>query len=344
MQFDESVRILVDAAFAEQKDVFLQCSAGDFSKFFFGGVKTVLLLPGKVFPPAVFRYASVQLGCFYDVYSDGSRIIADIRAMGNDVFRAYLTANGYRRLIVPFADCSDSAEYGHRQGFLWVWEYKAEISHFCQLVQIYSSAYREMNTVLEINSDKKAVFAGRADLPCLRIHETLSQPAKLYFTAQEIEKLAYGTHAVFFNSRNEASEFCAILKKRRTECVYLDGAVSTEEIKRRLERICYGDARVLVVTKSGIPLLPFMDIDKASLCGIPFSSGYLGRVADACRKSDIDIIFTESDFKRNAKILEYFRLKECDEEIYRKRVEKLSEISDIIINKKLKEQNYERQN
>ncbi len=337
MQFDESLKMLVAAAFKDKSDVFLQCTIPDFAELFFDDVKTAVLLPGAVRPAVSYRSVSGDIGCAYGIYSEGDNIIADVRALGDEKFRYYLSRNKYLRLIFPFAECADAAEYGHRQEFLWAREYMAEISHFCQLVLIITAASEDVGACFKLYRDNEAVFAGQRDFPDIKIYECSSAMAKFYCTANEIEKFAFGNHVIIFNSRNEASEFCAFLQKRKTDCVYIDGTLTACEMNIRLDSFVSGDVSVLIATKSGISLLPFIDVDKVLFCGVPFSSAHLGRITEACRSNCIKVIFCESDIVRNMKILEYFREKDCDEELYLRRVKKLSEISEIIINEQIKE-------
>ncbi len=333
MQFDESLIRLVLAAYQNKNDVFLQCTVPDFSRLLFDDVKSVLLLPGSVAADSSFTSVGEEIGCGRDVFSDGSNIIADIRALGSEAFRSYISRNEFLRLVIPFSECALPSEYGHRQEYLWVREYKAEIKHFCQIVAVFSPSFREARKYLDLYCDDEAVFAGEAALPDMAIYECSSAASKLYYTANEIEKLAFAKSVVFFNSRNEAAEFCLFLQKRGDRFVYADGSFDSGKLSSALEAFVCGEADVLVTTKSGISLMPFITADKVILCGVPFSFSHLGRIAQSCRAERVKIIYAPTDKMRNMKILLYFRERDEDEELYLKRVEKLSEVSEIIINK-----------
>ena len=334
---DELLGRLVSAAFSEQTDVVLQCHKPDYSVFFSDGVRTAVFFTGRIFPDSSYNVSGDTADFGFDVYEKKGNIIADIRVLGNEDFRNYLTMNNCRRLVIAFAECAEASEYGHRQEYLWVSEYRAEINHFCQLVLLFSQSFDEAEACFRLYGDGEAVYFGKRSLPGIRIYKCSSRQSKFYCIANELEKRAFGNHAVFFNSRNEASEFAAFLQKRNTPYVYVDGAVSSRDVRERLAVFSSGAVRVLIATKSGISLMPFVDVDNAVLCGMPFSVSHLGRLAAACRKESIRIIFSESDINRNSKILEYFRESDGDEELYRKRVRKLSEVSEIIIKELEKE-------
>ncbi len=337
MQADGFQKMLVGAAFAEQTDVVLQYRKADIPSIISDGVKSVVFLPGAVFTDGLCTAADECFDFGFDVYEIKGNLIADIRVLGNEGFRDYLTRNNYRRLVIAFAECADAAEYGHRQEFLWVREYRAEIEHFCQLVLIFTEGFDRTADCFRLYSDGEAVFAGERTLPDIRIYKCPSAASKFYFTANELEKLAFGNYAVFFNSRNEAARFAAFLQERNTRFVYIDGAVSPADMKKRLALVSSGEVRVVLATKSGLSLMPFVDIDKVFLCGMPFSVSHTGRIAAACKKDFVSIFFSESDIQRNKKILEYYRDTDGDTALYRKRVENFSEVSEIIINELEKE-------
>ena len=333
MQLDESIKILVSAAYQDKNDVFLQCTVTDFSELLFDDVKSVLILPGAVAVGDTFDFISDEIGCRYDVFSDGGSIVADVRALDCEAFRAYMSDNNFFRIVIPFAECALASEYGHRREYLWTREYRAEIKHFCQLVAIFSPAFGDAKDGLDLYSDGPAVFAGEKALPDMTVYECSTSASKFYYTANELEKTAFGKHVVFFNSRNEAAQFSCFLQKRGSRFIYVDGSSDSTKLHSELKSFTMGDTDILITTKSGISLMPFISVDKVILCGVPFSAAHLGRISSACRSGCVKIICSPSDGIRNMRILSYFKEKDEDEELYLKRIEKLSEISEIVINK-----------
>ncbi|MBE6791822.1 MAG: hypothetical protein E7535_11645 [Ruminococcaceae bacterium] len=333
MEYEGSVREFVNRAYESGTDVFLRMPVPELSAFASDGIKTVVFTPSSVFintdsPFAVYD-GKASAAAFL---SAPDVLLSDIRFMGDSGFREFLTRKKYRRLVTLFSECSLKGEYGYRESFRWVGEYRAEITHFCQILAFFSPPCEISDELRSIFSSDDTVVIGERKLPSLSFYEAPSSAAKFYFTAAEAEKYAYKKICIYFNSRTEQNQFAGFLRKRGTPFVAVNGELTPEKYKRELMRFVDSDITILLATRSLIPSALFLPFYKVLLCGAPFSLSHLSRCENPFSSSPVFTIFCEDDFERNRKILSSFSERAEDKNIYLKGISYLSEIEKYLQN------------
>lgn len=333
MKFDASVRELITKAYEAEKDVFLRLPLPELTTLYSDGIKTLVLFPGAYFygPESPFSVYGEKLSCAA-YFSSPDILFADVRFMSDSSFREFLTKKKYRRIAPVFAECADSGEYGCREAFSWIGEYRAEISHFCQLTPFFSSSTDEIEKFCGIFNTKDAVCIGEKAEPFVSSYKTSTALSKFYYTAAEAEKYAYRKICIYFNSRSEAAEFGRFLQKRGTAFILADGSLTTEKYRLCLKSFRDGEINILLATKSFITSGIFLSPETVLMCGMPFSVSHLSRCQTSSAFSPLKVIYCEDDIERNRKILKSFAETVGDENVYKKGLENLSGIKNFLEN------------
>ncbi|MBR3766837.1 MAG: hypothetical protein IKL10_01185 [Clostridia bacterium] len=331
MVFDTSIKELITAAFNDEKDVFLKNEFPVINELYFDNVKTAVFLPGSFYGGKDFPFSDYLKGAtFTDYLTSNDNIVSDIRFMGEASFREYLHKNKFKRLIVLFAECADTGEYGYREALRWIGEFRAENDSFCQVVAFFSPVETDFEYYLTAFSCREVIFAGENTLPDIKVFEAVSPAAKFYYTASVAEKYAYKKVCVYFNSRTEASDFGRFLMKRGTSYLYFDGSLAVDEKKKVLNEYIEGKVSILIATKAFITETLFFYSDICIFCGVPFSLSHLYRSSLAAENSRLHIIFCEEDIERNEKISRSFAAVTNLQEVYEKRQNRLFDIKKLI--------------
>lgn len=331
MVFGTSIKELISVAFNDKKDVFLKNEIPVINELYFDNVKTAVFLPASFYGNGKFPFSDYVKGAsFSDYLASFDNIVSDIRFMSESSFREYLHKKKFRRLIVLFAECADTGEYGYREAFHWIGEFRAESDSFCQVVAFFSPVENHLQDYLQAFGCKEVIFAGENTLPDIKVFEAVSPAAKFYYTASVAEKYAYKKVCVNFNSRAEASDFGRFLMKRGTSYLYFDGSLTYEEKEKVLNEYIEGKVRILIATKAFITETLFFHTDICIFCGVPFSLSHLYRSSLAAANSRIHIIFCEEDIERNEKISRSFAAVTNIQEVYEKRQSRLFDIKKLI--------------
>ncbi len=331
MIFDSSVKELIKRAYDVQKDVILRLPLSDFSALSSDGIKTVVLFPGAYFsgPESPFSsYCGKNSPTAY--LSAPDLLFADVRFMGDASFREFLTRKKYRRIAPVFSECAIVGEYGYRESFSWIGEYRAEISRFCQVTPFLTPCAEPVNELLSAFGTKDALIVGEKVLPDFTVCKTHSPSEKFRYTAAEAEKHAFRKVCIYFNSRNEEMQFAGFLQKRGTPFISVNGENTAEEFSRKLKKYRDSDINILLATKSFIPSSVYLSPEKTLMCGVPFSLSHISRCQSF--SSSLRVIYCEEDFERNGKILSSFSEQTDNEEVYKKGLIKLSEIKKYLEN------------
>lgn len=331
MIFDNGIKNLISAAFSEEYDVFLKIPFPFLKDTVLDFVRSVVLLPG-----AFGGFAQIP----FSDYMSPERIIvpennalltvADVRFMADENFRNMLSAGGYSRIFVPFAECADSGEYGYRGSYSWIGEYKAERADFCQTVAFISPLYNDLNVLSEIYSCKNVISVGRNTLCEPRIYKVSSVTAKFFTTASEAEKYPFEKICIFFNSRQEARQFGRFLHKRRTPYYFIDGSVCTNEKRKILDDITKNSGGILLATKSFLADSIYCDFSRCIICGVPYSFAHLQRCSSVANYEKTLIVYCEDDYVRNEKASLSYSEFIGDRNIYIKRQQSLFEIKNYL--------------
>ncbi len=331
MIFDSSVKNVITSAYACEKDVFLNTAFPDVSELSFDNVKTAVLFPGAFYKDDNLPFSDTkEPPPDYNAAAYESFLLADIRFMADEKFRSFLTENGVRRLVTVFSECADNAEYGYKEAFSWVREYKAEISHFCQTVAFFSPFSEAAENVKQLLSDKDVFYVnGKYDI-CINSFSVNSPKEKFRKAAESAEKYAYRRVCIYLNSRGEAKEFCLYLKRRGISFSYIDGSLPLHSQKESILNFQDSCPNILVATKAYIPTSLFYPPERVIFCGVPFSLSHYYRCTFACRERDSVVIFCEDDFNRNEKIIRAFSEYTDDKSIAEKRLSRLSDMKKFL--------------
>lgn len=331
MKYEGSVIEFVNRAYESGTDVFLRMPVPELSSFSSDGIKTVVFAPASVFikndsPFSVYDGKISPLAFL----SAPDVLLSDIRFMGDSGFREFLTKKKYRRLVALFSECALKGEYGYRESFRWIGEYRAEITHFCQVLAFISPSAEFSDELQDIFASEDTVLIGERELPSLSFYKAPSAAAKFYFTAAEAEKYAYKKICIYFNSRTEQKQFASFLGKRGTPFIAVNGELTPEKYKSELMRFVDSDITILLATKSFIPSALFLPFYKVLLCGAPFSLSHLSRCENPFSSSPVFTIYCEDDLERNRKIISSFSETAEDKNIYLKGISYLSEIENYL--------------
>ncbi len=307
MIFDNSLKNVIITAYENETDVFLRMNPPCPEELIPDCVKTAVFMPGG--------FLGGKSNFFYD-----------IRMLGDEDFRKSLTENGIKRFIVLFSECADKSEYGYREAFGWIGEMRAEITHFIQVVALFSPCSDSFENCGKLFGCRNLICIGEKEMPDCDIFMAVSSKAKFYQTAELCEKYAFKKSAVYFNSREEARSFSRFLENRGTRCVYADGSLSPETLRENVLRFGRGEVNILVATKSFIPTAYFYPPEKVFFCGVPFSLSHLSRCAAFLKDEKPFVIYCEEDVKRNEKIIASFSEKLSDGEISEMRITRLEEM------------------
>ncbi len=332
MLYDELIKNLISQAYPAGKDVFFCGAPSDIRSTFDDGVKTLFLLPGAFFFPGEDDFSDVKCTpASFDILKCLHTVFADIRFMADEAFRRALTVNGFSRIALLFPECADIEQYGYRQSYSWVGEYRAERKDFVQIAGFMSPYYKDTEMLGAYFGGHEAFIVGD-DTEGLSFSsfEAVSPTAKLYAAAASAEKYAFDRTVIYFNSRQEAGCFRRLLSARGTDSLYFDGALTKAERDNTLAEFMLGDKNLLVATKSYIPSSFFCPPERVIFCGVPFSSSHLYRASCACTRHEPTVIYCEDDFVRNEKIISSFSDALGNMEISEKRLKGLNDIKNLL--------------
>ncbi len=331
MRFDISVAKLITKAYETETDVYLRMPVSFTKEIISDGIKTLILFPSPFFLKDCTPFYSGAENIDYSRINYSSDILfADVRFMCDASFRRFITENNYRRIMPVFAECTLIGEYGYKESYSWIGEYRAEITHFCQIVPVFSSCIENIEDYRNIFASMNAVVIGECRKSEVNAYKTNSPVSKFYHTAAEAEKYAFRKITVYFNSRSELRDFGRFLDKRGTSYMYIDGSMSCEESLRRLKEYNLGKTNILLATKSFIPVSLFYPSDIVFLCGVPFTLSHIERLACSSSGAFLKIIYCEEDYLRNNRIIHSLAEVLADKNVYMKGAKHLSEIKNIL--------------
>ena len=330
MKYDISVKNVISEALKSERDVFFRGLPDDIRCPFSDEIKTVVFMPGAFCSDICSEFCDIRIsprdfsGLKRDI------VFADIRFMGNDDFRRALTEYGFFRIAIIFPECCDSAEYGYRAAFSWIGEYRAERSDFVQLVGFVTPSYKDARMLKEMYASENSVILGFEKSPEFSVFETVSSSAKFYAAAAFAEKYIGTKSVIFLNSREEAHQFVRFLRKRRTDCVLIDGSVTVSQMKESLNEFNSGGTDILVATKAFIPSSLFYPAERVIFCGVPFSFSYLHRCILPSQTGKAVVIYSRDDIVRNEKIISSFGDALSDKAITEKRLKCLENMKNML--------------
>lgn len=326
---------LLDSSFEEKYDLYINgMSLPSFEELstLSENTKTIVLLPAGLYATASDRVTVYNRN---DTSFDRAPALclADAHLMENEKFHRFIEENGYKRIIVPFAELSDEAEYGAVRGYRWVGEWRSESLSYCQVVCLFTA---------EENPDKYRFFyspnvrvitfdAMKGIVPVYRTIKAENTDKKFEITYKEAVKKAGRTVAVFFSTRTDCHRFAAFCKSRGRETAVVTGESTGDEIRNAVGRIIGGKASILLCTKSALSLFPLIKCDAVLYCGAPYS--FTHHLRCALFGNDGTIIWCEDDFKEAERQINIFTTTYCEgvgDEIYSKKLNALHELKSQI--------------
>lgn len=331
MQRDNGVQNLISAAYEEGRDVFTNLPFPDINTLCFDGLRCVVVLPGTFAGNEHMPYCNACVP-FVPNSKEMKKhtVFADVRYFADESFGEFLSQSEIRRIYVPFAECACASEYGYRESYAWLSEYKAQCKHFCQTVVFYSPNF-------EPNEEFFSFFGGKSFVSLklerdidAKVNKAVSVRAKFHACAFEAEKHMCEKVCVICNSRNEAKEFSGFLLSRGTKFHYIDGTVCVDERRKILDEIDKDETGIVVATKTVLNEALFRRFSKCVLCGFPFSSAHLSRCSALTLNGMVHVVYCDDDFVRNKRISDSFAAVVGNGEIADERHEKLLRVKEFL--------------
>ncbi len=303
------------------------------------GGPALLLTPGAFALPDAFGGEDISAR-----FADGARfgrtayalpdrvIAADVRLLGDAAFRAYCADAAIGHILVPFAELADLCEYGGRNAYGWIGEFRAELPFEIRVTALFSEPLPDYGPFLARFASPGCTVIDASVAPSVFAYEAADIRKKYACALALAEKRALRCAAVFFTDRREAEEFLRFLRRRGKNGLYLNGGMPAAEQKAALDAFGRGEG-LLVATKSAIPYAPFYRADDAIFCGVPYSASLMARCASFSAEGELTCCFCPDDFKTDRNILRHFAdgLPEEEREAYlENRLTKLAEVKSIL--------------
>lgn len=311
------IRLLTAATGDAGEDLFCATGAapsfGMLSDAFVADGETALVLTPGGFPlPDAFggeaisaRFADgARYG--YSAYAlPGNRIVADVRLLGDADFRDFCQLRCVTRFVIPFAELSDPSEYGGRNAYGWVGEFRAELPYDLHVTALFPEPLPDYGPFLARFGSPGCTVIDASVPPPVYAYETADVRKKYACTLALAEKRAMRRTAVFFTDRREAEEFQRFLLRRGKRSLYLNGGMTAPEQKAALDAFAKGEG-LLLATKSAIPAALFYRADDVIFCGAPYSRSLMVRCASFSADGELTCCFCQDDFQTDVNILRHF--------------------------------------
>ena len=274
--------------------------------------RTLLLTPGAFSPPDGIRRGSLSVRFDpeerygYSVYALTDRLIAaDVRLLGDAAFRQWCAEAKIGRILVPFAELADPAEYGGRSAYGWIGELRAELTRSVSVTALFSEPLPDYGPFLSRFGSPGCTVIDASAAPSVFAYETADVRKKYAYTLALAEKRATRRTAVFFTDRREAEEFQRFLHRQGKRALSLNGGMTVTEQKAALDAFTKGDG-MLIATKSAIPYALFYRADEAIFCGVPYSASLTVRCASFAAEGELTCCFCPDDFQTDVNIIRHF--------------------------------------
>ena len=299
---------LARGAYESRADLFTvippECFYGIAGLFTAEKERTLLLLPGAFAVRDGYADVSQRFGGLYAAAEKGEVLAADIRLAGNDEFRAYIREQGFRHILVPFAELASPYEYGYRSSYAWIGEMRAEMPPGCRITALFSFPQEDYTSFCKSFGCAECTVAdlsAKADIQVFAASDIRDKLREIVsFTEKHI-----GRTAVIFTDRREAEEALRYFRKRGIRTLCIHGACSTSELSESLARFS-GGGYLLIATKSVIPSVLFFRADRVIYAGVPYSRAFAARCAAFSSSGEINCIFSPADIETDRKIIAHF--------------------------------------
>lgn len=267
---------------------------------------------------------------------------ADVRLFQEDRFWRFAEHMKFTRIFVLFANCASLHEYGYRQSFSLIGEFRASHRQDIQLCAFF-------NQIPEKTDDFSAIFYSRNTISVNTLSQTLPTEfeerigtrEKYVFLSSILRCEPLTKTAVVFATRRELYEFVRQLKMPVDELSIIHGGLSYEEFSKSLNDFYAGRTKILLATKAVFASTVFIRSEKVYCCSVPFSLSHLYSLHSLLDKPDkkLSCVYCKDDVLHLIRLTmgtaEYMDIEEKDEFI-NKRLGCLNEIIKNIRKEKVK--------
>ncbi len=347
------IRDVIKYAPSEKSDLFFFC--GDMPKFpfFENTVKELnenilVVLPFRtVIPESILKnprtdFTLLELNTFsedktFAVKKSKKPVLcfADVRLFCEDRFWRFLQYMNFSRIVVLFANCAQLYEYGYRQSFSLIGEYRASQKQYIHLTAFFNQMPLNTNDFAVCFYTQKLISVNTLPkiLPA-EFMQNANQKGKYTFLASELNKEPLEKTAVVFATRRELFEFISHLKKPLEEFSIVHGGLPYTDFGKVLNDFYTDKTKILLATKSVFASSLFINCEKVYYCSIPFSVSNLYSVHSLLKNGNnkINCVYCNGDVINLSRMAlgtaEYMEIDEKDEFIKNR----LSGLNEIIKN------------
>ncbi|MBQ6065793.1 MAG: hypothetical protein IJK89_03145 [Clostridia bacterium] len=246
------------------------------------------------------------------VLADGV-IAADIRLLADAEFRAFCEQRKISHLIVPFAELADGNEYGSRDSYGWIGEWRASLPCALRVTAVFSEPLSDYGPFIARFASPGCTVVNAYRAPDVFAYQTVGIRKKYAYTRELALRRFAHRSAVFFTDRREAEEFLRFLHHADVRAVYVNGNMTEEQLYDALDAFSSCDD-LLIATKSVLASCLFYRADNVFFCGIPYSVSFLTRCASFSNDGSISCVFCEKDIEVDINILKCFAGNRREEE------------------------------
>lgn len=335
---DAHIQDVIKYAPSEKSDLFFFC--GDMPKFpfFEHTVKALkenilVVLPFRtVIPDGIPEstqndFTLLELNTFsedndFSVKKSKRNVLcfADVRLFSEDRFWRFFEHMKFTRIFVLFSNCARLYEYGYRQSFSLIGDYRASHKHYIQLCAFFNQKPKNADDfAVRFYSQKLISVNTQTDaLHCVFI-EKANKREKYIFLASCLIAEPLEKTAVVFATRRELFEFIAYLKKPVEELSILHGGLPYTDFSKTLNDFYSGKTKILLATKSVFASAVFVNSEKVYLCSVPFSVANMYSVHSLLDDTDkkISCVYCKEDVILLSRLAlgtaEYLGIEEKDE-------------------------------
>ena len=358
--FDACVQDIIKYSPSEQSDLFFfSGNMPDFS-FFEQAVNILkenilVVLPFRtVIPDSILKskqndFTMLELNPFsedsdFALKQSSKNVLcfADVRLFSEDRFWRFAEYINFGRIFVLFADCANLYEYGYRQSFSLIGEYRASQKQYIHLTAFFNQMYEDAEDFTARFYSQKLISVNTLpqNLPAEFV-EKVNQREKYIFLASSLKNEPVEKTAVVFATRRELFEFVSHLKKPLNELSIAHGGMSLADFGNSLNDFYDGKTKILLATKAVFASSVFINCDKVYYCSLPFSVANLYSVHSLFenRNNKVTCIYCNEDAVLLSRLAlgsaEHFGIEEKDEFI-KNRLTGLNEIIKNIRKEKVK--------
>jgi len=310
MKFNE-LNEVITSAYSERKDVFVAgCSLPAFCELTeqTDGVRTIVLLPADLYET---KEENVAVYARADTIFDkpASLCLANVHLMQNEEFCRFIEREGYRRIIISFAELADENEYGTDRGYRWTSEWRCSTLYNVQLVCLFSVPV-DAELYRNVYGSLSPVYIDVYRKTHARIINC-NEKEKNRYLIKEATKKAGQKSLVLFPTRTQAEEFARTAASEGIRCALITGATDKQATRQQTGSFYNNRLSLIAGTKSALSLFPIVRADNVIISGVPYSAAHLERCSLMGLKTTV--IFSDADVIRQLRLIEQYAENYCGE-------------------------------